>query len=163
MSSTADRAGRGDSGRRDRATVGAAIAELVRAAEVGRARGPAGEPYTRSQVREMRAALGHVDAELGSLPMRLLRHRHVETLLEDLRAHGLSPHRERAILDALDALYAQEHVVRKERAARNERAASAQTPTDAMVALGARAARWASAMILALFVGVLLLIALTFA
>ena len=156
MSITVDRPGRGDSGRRDRATVGAAIAELVHAAEVGRARGPAGEPYTRSQVRELRAALGHVDAELGSLPLRLLRHHHIETLLEDLRAHGLSPHRERAILDALDALYAQEHAVRKERPA-------APTATDAMVALGARVAWWASTMILALFVGVLLLIALTFA
>src|SRR5215210_4046749 len=112
MRLTVDPPGRGDSGRRVRATVGAAIATLLRAAEVGRARNTAGEPYTRSEVRELRAALGHVEAELGSLPLRLLRHHHVEALLDDLRSEGLSPHRERGILDALDALYANEETVR---------------------------------------------------
>src|SRR4051812_49185281 len=117
MRPTADVPGRGDFGRRDRATVAAAIAELIRAAEVGRARGPAGEPYTRSQVRELRAALGHVEAELGSLPLRLLRHHHVETLLDDLRSAGLSPHREAAIFDGLDALYGHEETTRRQQAA----------------------------------------------
>src|SRR4051794_14153249 len=106
MGPTADVPSHGGFGRRDEGTVGAAIAELIHAAEGGRARGPAGEPYTPSKVRELRIALGEIDAELGSLPLPLLRHRHVETLLEDLRREGLSGRAERAILEALDALYA---------------------------------------------------------
>src|SRR4051794_39542723 len=123
MPLTADAPGRGASGRRDRATVGATIAELIHAAEVGRVLSPAGEPYSRAEVRELRAALGHVEAELGSLPLRLLRHHYVEALLDDLRAAGLSAHREGAILDGLDALYAHEATLRP------QREANGSTPT----------------------------------
>jgi hypothetical protein len=156
MRPAVDVPGRGDFGRRDRGTVGAAIAELIHAAEVGRARSPAGEPYTRSEVRELRIALGEIEAELGSLPLRLLRHRHVDALLEDLRREGLSAHRERAILDALDALYVQEE------AAAKESTTGGRTPTDAILALGTKVAWWASATVFALFAGLLVLIAVTF-
>ena len=171
MRSTVDAPGRGDSGRRDRSSVGAAVAELIRAAEDGRAQGPGGETYTRAQLRDLRAALSHVDAELGSLPLQSLRHRHVDALLGDLREGGLSARRENAILDALDLLYAQRAASRTERttsrtgrgASRTERPAAARTPTDAMLALGARVAWWASATIFVLFAGVVVLLAVALA
>jgi hypothetical protein len=157
MRPTVDALGRGDSRRRVRASVGGALAELIRAAEDGRAQTPAGRPYTRAQLRDLRAALGHVDAELGSLPLQALRHRHVDALVQDLRQEGLSARRETAILDALDLLY-------EERAAsRKERPAGARTPTDAMLALGARVAWWASATVFVLFAGVLVLLAIALA
>lgn len=157
MRPTVDAPGRGDARRRDRSNVGGAIAELLRAAEDGRAQSPSGEPYTRAQLRDLRAALGHLDAELGSLPLESLRHRHVEGLLQDLRDDGLSARRETAILDALDLLYAQRAESRK------QRPAGARTPTDAMLALGARVAWWASATVFVLFAGVLVLLAVALA
>ena|SRR5215204_3512586 len=157
MSSTVDAPGRGGFGRRDRSSVGGAITELLRAAEDGRALSPAGEPYTRAQMRDLRAALSHLDAELGSLPLKSLRHRHVDALLEDLREEGLSTRRETAILSALDLLYA-ERTARQE-----ERPAASRAPTDAMLALGARVAWWANAIIFVLFAGVLVLLAVVLA
>ncbi len=56
--------------------------------------------------RALRAPLSHVDAELGSLPLRAVRARHVAALLDKLRDAGLSPRRETAILDAVGSLYA---------------------------------------------------------
>jgi hypothetical protein len=157
MRSTFDAPGRGDLRRRDRSSVGAAIAELIRVAEDGRAQDSAGKTYTRAQRRDLRAALGHLDAELGSLPLQSLRHRHVDALLQDLREEGLSERRENAILDALDLLYAHRTESRK------ERAAAGRTPTDAMLALGARVAWWASATIFVLFAGVLVVLAVALA
>jgi hypothetical protein len=157
MRSTFDAPGRGDSRRRDRSSVGGAIAELVRAAEDGRARGPAGETYTRAQLRDLRSALSHLDAELGSLPLQSLRHRHVDALLQDLREEGLSARRENALLVALDLLYAHRAESRK------ERPAETRTPTDAMLALGARVAWWASATVFVLFACVLVVLAVALA
>jgi len=61
---------------------------------------------SQAERRALRAPLSHVDAELGSLPLRAVRARHVAALLDKLRDAGLSPRREDAILDAVGSLYA---------------------------------------------------------
>jgi hypothetical protein len=104
-------------------TVSDAIAELVRS-----------ESSTARQ-RELRAALSHVDADLGTMPLSSLRSRHVVALLDDLREAGLSARREAAILDAVDSLSG---------LAADPPAATTPTPTHTMLALGARAAVWTS-------------------
>ena len=75
-------------------SVGAVIDEFLQATD------PAGER------RELRAALSHVDAELGTMRLRTVRPRHVDAMLDDLERAGLSPRREAAIVDALHAVYA---------------------------------------------------------
>ena len=88
--------GRGGESRRDPASVGAAAAELLRAAEAGSS--------SRAELRELRSALSHIDAELGPMPLSELRDDHVRALVGSLREAGLSASRERAVLDAIDAL-----------------------------------------------------------
>ena len=56
--------------------------------------------------RELRAALSHVDAELGTMPVRAVRSRHLTALLDDLGDAGLSPRRQTAVVDALHVVYA---------------------------------------------------------
>ena len=102
-------------------TVSDAIAELVRTA------GPA------ARQRELRAALSHVDADLGTMPLSSLRNRHVAALLDDLREEGLSARRETAILEAVRSL--SDFVA-------DPPAATTPTPTHTMLALGAQAAVW---------------------
>jgi hypothetical protein len=126
-------------------TVGAAVAELLSTAEA--------TASTRSELRELRAALSHIDAELGPLPLRSLDDARVAELVGTLRAAGLSPERERAVVRALDALRPRRPVV----------PANAPTPTDAMLALGTRAATLASASIFLLFAAVIALAVVTLA
>jgi hypothetical protein len=104
-------------------TVSGAIAELVRTAD------------SAARQRELRAALSHVDADFGTMPLSSLRSRHVAALIDDLREAGLSARREAAILDAVRSL-SELAVVRP--------AATTPTPTHTMLALGARAAVWTS-------------------
>jgi hypothetical protein len=72
-------------------SVGAVIAEFVVATDPD---------------RDLRSALSHVDAELGTMPVRSVRTRHLATLLDDLRGAGLNSRRETAIVGALEALFA---------------------------------------------------------
>jgi hypothetical protein len=115
-------------------TVSDAIGELVRSS---------GPP---ARQRELRAALSHVDAHLGTMPLESLRSRDIAELLDELRAEGLSERRETAILEAARSLLAGDPPV--------------PTPTQTMLALGARAAvmtSWTIAIVFAvLFVALVL-------
>jgi hypothetical protein len=130
---------------------------------------PAGER------RELRAALSHVDAELGTMRLRTVRPRHVDAMLDDLGRAGLSPRREAAIVEALHALYAfalERRLVAVDPLGEPERRPLAPppqrahppeptqtpTPTVTMLALGARVAFWTTFAIMAGFL--LLLVAL---
>jgi hypothetical protein len=135
-------------------SLGAVIAEFVRATASGVER------------RELRSALSHVDAELGTMPVRSVRTRHVTALLDGLRRAGLSIRREAAIVEALHSVFAFAVAGRRLVAVdpvpgsgpprRRERphgpgAASLPTPTPTltMLAVGARVAFW-TALIVAL-------------
>ena len=129
-------------------SVSSVIAELVRTT---------GSPAER---RELRAALSHVDAELGAMPLRAVGSRHLTAVLDDLDDAGLSARRQTAVVDALHSLYAfaiarglvpadplaePARLRRRPRAPRTAALAEpppARTPTLTMVALGARVAVW---------------------
>jgi hypothetical protein len=137
--------------------------------------------------RELRAALSHIDAELGTMPVRNVRTRHLAALLDDLETAGISPRRETAVIDALDAVFAFARArgliatdplagaldddpapERHDPWPRDEpqpapapspvSAAGPATATATMVALGARVATWAAVAIVVVFF--LLMIAL---
>ena len=127
------------------ATVGAASAELLSAAEANAS--------SRAELRELRAALSHIDAELGPLPLRALDDEHVQALVGGLRVAGLSPERERAIVSAVDALRSQ----------RPTGPVDGPTPTAAMLALGTRLATFASASVFIAFAGIVALAVITLA
>jgi len=122
-------------------TVSEAIAELMRTA---------GSPAQR---RDLRAALSHVDAGLGTMPMGSLSNRHVAALLDDLREAGLSPRRETAILHAVRSL----SEFAADLPAASPQPATTPTPTLAMLALGTRVAAW-TAWTIAIVFAVLLVV-----
>jgi hypothetical protein len=144
-------------------TVSAAGAELLSAAEASSS--------TRSELRELRAALSHIDAELGPLPLRSLDDERVAAFVANLREAGISPQRERAIVRALGALRPGRPAVpvpvpasaTPATPARPAPPANAPTPTDAMLALGTRVATLASVAIFLLFAGVIALAVVTLA
>jgi hypothetical protein len=128
--------------------------------------------------RELRAALSHVDAELGSMRVRYVRARHIAALLDDLESAGISPRREAAVVEALDALFAfarDRGLVASDPLARMVRhgpgppaqapgagpqgpaaAAGPATATATMLALGARVATWTAVTVVVVF-GLLLI------
>jgi hypothetical protein len=137
-------------------TIAAAAAELLSDAEA--------TASSRSELRELRAALSHIDAELGPLPLSSLDDEHVATLVRNLRAAGLSSERERAVMRAIAALRER----RPSRPAAVPTAApvpraSEPTPTDAMLALGTRAATLASVSVFLLLAAVIALAVVTLA
>jgi hypothetical protein len=114
--------------------------------------------------RELRAALWHIDAELGTMPVRDIRPRHVTALLDDLRRAGLSARRGEAVEAALHVLFA--FAVARRLVAVNPMtgpapappAPSTPTPTFAMIALGRRVAVWTTWMVVIGFLALLLLV-----
>jgi hypothetical protein len=141
-------------------TIGAVISEFIRAA------GPGG--------RELRSALSHIDAELGIMPVRSVRPRHLTALLDGLRGAGLSPEREAAIEDALHALFAFAVARRlvavdptpggasqpppRSTPTPDATSQSTPTPTFTMLALGARVAFWTTWVITLGFLALLLVL-----
>jgi hypothetical protein len=129
---------------------------------------------TTGERRERRAALSHVDAGLGTMPMRSVRTRNLAALLDDLYEAGLSARREAAVVDALHELYAfaiARGLVTDDPTPGGAAAATpppmpapattptpTTTPTLTMLALGARAAVWTAWTIAIVFA--LLLVAL---
>jgi hypothetical protein len=89
-----------------REELGGVIADFVYDAQNGDALDTAGEPYTREGLRELRAALSHVDSELGGLTVDVISGRDVQDMLDGVRAAGLPARRVNAIVMALHALYA---------------------------------------------------------
>jgi hypothetical protein len=136
-------------------TVAAAAAELLSDAEA--------TASSRSELRELRAAVSHIDAELGPLPLSSLDDEHVATLVRNLRAAGLSSDRERAVMRAIAAL--RERRPRRPAAvpAAAEGSLAEPTPTDAMLALGTRVATLASVSVFLLFAAVIALAVVTLA
>ncbi len=109
--------------------------------------------------RELRSALSHVSAELGTMPVRAVRAHHLVTMIDKLHAAGLSARRELAVLDALSELFA--FAVARGLVPASPMPAppprdrrrpphssplpvleTARTPTLTMIALGARVAVW---------------------
>ena len=97
--------------------------------------------------RDLRAALNHVDAELGTMPIGSVRPRHVTALLDDLHGAGLSLRRVTAVADALRAVFA--YAVEQRLVAVSPMpgpappaAAAAPTPTYTVLAVGVRLAAW---------------------
>jgi hypothetical protein len=132
-------------------TVSDAIAELV------------SSTGSTAERRELRAALSHVDAELGTMPLRDVRPRDVTALLNDLREAGLSERRETTLVGALDLLFAfagdsAPAPTPTPMPTPTPTPMTTQTPTLTMLTLGARAAVWTAWAIAIVFV--LLLVAL---
>jgi hypothetical protein len=124
---------------------------------------------TAGDDRELRAALSHIDAELGTMPVRSVRPRHLSTLLDDLRAAGLGARREATMVDALHGLFAFALARRlvaadptpgttplRTPAAPPRTPSRSPTPTLAMLALGARVAFWTTWIITLAFLVLLL-------
>jgi hypothetical protein len=86
--------------------LGAVIDEFLLAAEQGTARDRSGRPYPPERLRQLRGALSYVDSALGSTPIEDVRHRHVQAMLEQLRASGVTTDRLTSIAAALRSLYA---------------------------------------------------------
>jgi hypothetical protein len=86
-------------------TIGVVIARLIEDAESGAARDSSGRRYTRDSLRELRAALSHVDSELGALRPQALDSERIEGLLADLRRAGLSAGRLDSVVLALHRLH----------------------------------------------------------
>jgi hypothetical protein len=86
--------------------LGEVIDEFVEAAEKGRACDRFGERYTQDGLHELRGALGYVDAALGLLNVADIGRRHVQGVVDQLVASGLTIGRVYAVVDALEALYA---------------------------------------------------------
>lgn len=141
-------------------TIAAAAAELLSDAEA--------TASSRSELRELRAALSHIDAELGPLPLSSLDDEHVATLVRNLRAAGLSSERERAVMRAIAALRGRRPapvpvLAPAASAPAPPARASEATPTDAMLALGSRVATLASVSVFLLFAAVIALAVVTLA
>jgi hypothetical protein len=86
--------------------LGAVIDEFLQAAEEGRARERHGSPYPPERLRQLRGALSYVDSALGSTPLEDVRRRHIQGMLDQLRASGVTADRLTSIAEALRSLYA---------------------------------------------------------
>jgi hypothetical protein len=89
----------------ERGELGALIDEFLQAAEDGMVRDGGNQPYTRDGVRALRGALSYADSELGTMDVQDVRRRHIQALLDQLRAAGVPPARIVAVAGALDSLY----------------------------------------------------------
>jgi hypothetical protein len=90
----------------NRSDLGAVIDEFLQAAEDGTARDRNGAPYPPERLRQLRGALSYVDSALGTTPLEDVRRRHVQAMLEQLRASGVTTDRLTSIVAALRSLYA---------------------------------------------------------
>jgi hypothetical protein len=86
--------------------VAAAIDEFIEAAESGRAPNRSGRPYRPSAVRDLRGTLRHHMApQLGEMPLRDVRRRHIQALVDRLATERLSMSRIRSVVSAIRAMY----------------------------------------------------------
>jgi hypothetical protein len=85
--------------------LGAVIDEFLQAAEDGRARDRNGDSYTPDRLRQLRGALSYVDSALGSTSLEDVRRRHVQAMLDQLRAAGVTADRLTSIAASLRSLY----------------------------------------------------------
>jgi hypothetical protein len=86
--------------------VAAAIEEFIEAVEGGWARNRSGRRYRPSALRDLRGILRHhLKHELGEMPLRDVRRRHIQALLDRLAEEQLSESRIRSVVSAVRALY----------------------------------------------------------
>jgi hypothetical protein len=88
------------------AEVGAVIDDFLQDAETGRARDRRGARYEPDRLRQLRASLSYVDSSLGTMELDEVRHRHVQGLIDQLRASGATNDRVTSVAAALRSLYA---------------------------------------------------------
>jgi hypothetical protein len=95
-----------DARRADDVLVAEVVEDFIAAAEGGWARNRSGRRYRPSALRDIRGILRHhVVPELGGKPLRDVRPRHIQALLDRLAAEGLSESRIRSVVSAVRALY----------------------------------------------------------
>jgi hypothetical protein len=88
------------------AELGAVIDEFLQDAEDGRARDRNGAPYAPEHLRQLRGALSYVDSALGSTDIEDVRRRHVQAMVDQLQAAGVTADRVTSITSAMRSLYA---------------------------------------------------------
>jgi hypothetical protein len=93
-------------GLHDRTELGALIDDYLQAAEDGTLGDGTNRAASREQVRALRGALTYVDSELGPMAVQEVRRRHVQAMVDQLRASGLAEDRIHDVVEALRSLYA---------------------------------------------------------
>jgi hypothetical protein len=88
------------------AELGAVIDEFLQDAEDGRAHDRNGNAYPPERLRQLRGSLSYVDSALGSTNLEDIRRRHVQAMVDQLRAAGVTTDRVTSITAALRSLYA---------------------------------------------------------
>lgn len=90
----------------DQVAVAAVVEEFIAAAELGAARNRTGRRYRPSALRDLRGILrNHVVQAIGDMPLREVRAEHLQDLIDELAADGLSVSRIRSVVSAIRALY----------------------------------------------------------
>jgi hypothetical protein len=69
------------------------IQDFLAAAAGGNARARNGDEYTPARLAQIRGGLAYVEAEMGDKPLQAVRRRHVQSLIDELHAAGLSSDR----------------------------------------------------------------------
>jgi hypothetical protein len=85
--------------------LGSVIDDFLGAAQSGLARDAAGIPYTGERLARLRSVLGHVDAEIGTMPIDDVRRRHLQSVIDQLYASGWQMDQIGETVDALSSLY----------------------------------------------------------
>ncbi|MEN3311930.1 MAG: hypothetical protein V7645_1259 [Actinomycetota bacterium] len=88
------------------AELGAVIDEFLQDAEDGQAHDRNGHSYPPERLRQLRGALSYVDSALGSTNIEDVRRRHVQAMVDQLQAAGVTADRVTTITTALRSLYA---------------------------------------------------------
>ena len=82
------------------------IRDFLREADAGGVDRRLGEPYAFESLLDLRGAMSYVDDELRTMPIADVRRRHIQKLVDDLRAAGLPSSIVLTVVDSLRGLYA---------------------------------------------------------
>lgn len=147
----------------------ALIPEFLREAEEGHPSAVGDRPYTREELRALRAAMIHISTELGTMGVEDVRVWDVRSLIDQLREAGLSKRRLHWVIEGFQALFA--YAVRRRLVERSPVPALSNvgqddrpgrdldergTPTDAMLALGGKVVNWTERLVMVAFVVLIL-------
>ena len=84
-------------------SVGTVIHDFLASASRGLGSGP--DDPSRERLRQVTAGLGYVDAELGPRRIQTIRRRHIQALVDQLEAAGMSAELINSVIDALRVLF----------------------------------------------------------